>query len=342
MKIVFYPPPDGTNQYTAQIAQVLALSGFELQWFSFKALITGQYRNCVYFQMNWFETCSLLKSFLYRLFVLSLLRLGNKKIVFVMHNKQAHSEGTRISQVYSGALARILFKNAYRIVVHSRDSPRYMKELYHRKTVYIPHPSYVDVYGPIVRDESPPGSALRLLFFGQIRPYKNIEVLIDSVSRFSPEAVFLTIAGKAHSPQYAGKLRDKIEGRSNIEARFCFFEDAAIPGLLSQCDMLVLPYDLRSSLNSGSALLAFSYKKTVIASETGTIKDMGTGFFLSYTYTDEREHIVRLTEAIDRAVVMKKTNPNIFVQWGEAMYRDMLQNNDPGKIADDFKQLYAR
>jgi hypothetical protein len=38
---------------------------------------------------------------------------------------------------------------------------------------------------------------------------------------------------------------------------------------------------------------------------------------------------------------MKNTQPHILAQWGEARDRDMRQNNDPGKLAADFKQLYA-
>jgi glycosyltransferase involved in cell wall biosynthesis len=340
MKIVFYPAPDGTNQYINLAALALTTAGHEVYWFSLKDLITGKYRHNIYFQLNWFETCVWLKSFLCRLVILWILWGGHKRIVFVMHNKQAHIERHGISRWYCVFLAYLLYKISYRIVIHSHDSLNYIRDRYHKKTVHIPHPSYVDAYGPIVRNGGP-HAALRLLFFGQIRPYKNIELLIDCVSRFAPEEVFLTIAGAARSTRYVGKLRDKIKGRANIEARFQFFEDTAVPALLSQCDVLVFPYDLRSSLNSGAVLLAFSYQKTVIAAEIGTLKDMEAHYFLSYTYGNEKEHAAKLTETIGRAAALQKANPPVFAQWGEYMYREILKQNAPEKLEEGFKRLYA-
>jgi glycosyltransferase involved in cell wall biosynthesis len=182
---------------------------------------------------------------------------------------------------------------------------------------------------------------LRLLFFGQIRPYKNIELLVESVARFVPDEVFLTIAGHVSSIGYAEKITQKIVDMKNITLHFAFINDNDIPLLLSQHDALIFPYDVQSSLNSGAIILACSYKKTVISAEIGTLKEIDSRYFLSYSYKNEKEHREKLTEIISRAINMKKINPQIFSEWGEQLYYNIQDNNSLQVVAEHIKQVYA-
>jgi glycosyltransferase involved in cell wall biosynthesis len=182
---------------------------------------------------------------------------------------------------------------------------------------------------------------LRLLFFGQIRPYKNIELLVESVARFVLGEVFLTIAGQVSSIEYAEKITHKIEGIKNITSHLAFINDNDIPLLLSQYDALIFPYDVQSSLNSGTIILACSYKKMVISAEIGTLKELDSRYFLSYSYKNEKEHSEKLTEIISRAIDMKKINPQIFSDWGEQLYYDIQDNNSLQVVAEHIKQVYA-
>jgi glycosyltransferase involved in cell wall biosynthesis len=196
------------------------------------------------------------------------------------------------------------------------------------------------VYGAIQHNMEDK-QCLRLLFFGQIRPYKNIELLVESVACFVPCEVFLTIVGQVSSIGYAEKITHKIAGMKNITLHFAFINDNDIPLLLSQYDALIFPYDVQSSLNSGAIILACSYKKTVISAEIGTLKEMDGRYFLSYSYKNEKEHREKLTEMISKAINMKKINPQIFSDWGEQLYYDIQDNNSLQVVAEHIKQVYA-
>src|SRR3546814_5363270 len=111
--------------------------------------------------------------------------------------------------------------------------------------------------------DPPLGDALQLLFIGIVKPDKNLELLIDVVGTFG-HRVQLIIAGKAIDESYQRKLADRAAGVGNVRLLPYFIPDNELTGLLGQTDAVVLPYDLASSLNSGTVVLAFSYKKTVI------------------------------------------------------------------------------
>src|SRR5690606_41220272 len=83
---------------------------------------------------------------------------------------------------------------------------------------------------------------------------------------------------------------------------------------MAEAELLVLPYDLRSSLNSGPVSFSFSYKKTVICPLIGSIEDMGEGKanVFHYSYQTDEEHADQLADQIDKAIKYKKQLPNSF------------------------------
>jgi glycosyltransferase involved in cell wall biosynthesis len=342
MKIVLFPSSkSNSNKYIDLINDALKANGFEVINFCLIKLITGKYRNVDYFNLNWFENAVSIKEFIKKMVIFFILQASRKKIIFVMHNKRVHANGQSfISLYYSEILFYLLFKFSYKIIIHSKDSIDYIEDKYLNKVVYIPHPNYIDVYGPIPPNNTISVSVLNLLFIGQIKEYKNIEVLIDVVSQFPQEEISLIIAGKVSPKEYENKLNKKIKSIKNIKPVFKFLEDKEIPLFLSKCDLLILPYDVKSSLNSGTIILAFSYKKTVISSEIGTLNDMNTKFYFSYEYKNESEHIAKLTAIINDAIEMKKENPFIFKEWGMKMYNDILQNNTIAIVGEKLKELY--
>src|SRR5690606_21936083 len=129
---------------------------------------------------------------------------------------------------------------------------------------YLPHPDFIGSYGPIppATEQASP-TPLRLLFIGAVKPYKNIELLIKVAGEFKDE-VSLTIAGKPNTSAYRQTITELAASAGNIKLMLRFIPDHELPLLMAASDLLVLPYDLESSLNSGTVILAFSYKKTII------------------------------------------------------------------------------
>ena len=71
--------------------------------------------------------------------------------------------------------------------------------------------------------------------------------------------------------------------------------------LLEFVDVLVLPYDTRSTMNSGTMLLAFSFGRTVILPNIPMAEEFDDKLFYKYAYKDEREHRQNLTKEMKRA-----------------------------------------
>src|SRR5690606_12242868 len=118
------------------------------------------------------------------------------------------------------------------------------------KIVHIPHPDFVNVYGPMVAETlEARNPKLQLLFIGAIKPYKNIELLIGLAKKF-PETIHLTIAGNPNSDSYRRELETLAKEMRNITLELKFIPDEELPTYIHQSDLLILPYSLDSSLNS--------------------------------------------------------------------------------------------
>src|SRR5690606_10358521 len=198
--------------------------------------------------LNWFENVDdrnffiAVKSFFRKMVVLVAIRISGKPLVWTMHNRTSHERGLAF---FSRALVHFLQRWSHSIVVHSHQSEAILSAVGNnvvRKMVYLPHPNFIRVYGAITPKISRKGPSLHLLFMGMIKPYKNIELLIDVVQRFGAP-VQLTIAGKAVSPSYETKIQKKAAQAGNVQLLPYFVPDGEIPGLLAEADVLVLPYD---------------------------------------------------------------------------------------------------
>ncbi len=112
---------------------------------------------------------------------------------------------------------------------------------------------------------------LGLLFFGQIKPYKGLDTLIDAIARLPPQArerLHVRVCGQPYmdmSPIFA-----KIEaaGLSQIvELRLARIPDAEVDALYAAADAIVMPYHRIEA--SGVLSKALAHGLAVIASETG-------------------------------------------------------------------------
>lgn len=116
-----------------------------------------------------------------------------------------------------------------------------------------------------------PGSC-RLLFFGIVRPYKGLDVLLRALAR-APEHVMLTVAGefwgKAEAETRA--LIDRLGLTGRVTLRPGYVPADQIPGLFGAADALVLPY--RSATSSQNAWLAFEHGIPVVATRAGALAD---------------------------------------------------------------------
>jgi len=341
MKIVFDPTESDSNQYPQMLVSGFKKQGVEV--YSLNEMLTDlkKFSAVKVVHLNWFESIKTSLDFYKKIVKLLCLILAGKKIVWTMHNRTPHIKKVFLLQKI---LLRVLKEKSKAIVIHSTatkellytESPRFAE-----KTVHIPHPNYIGVYGTKKKYQDFSREPLQLVFIGAIKPYKNIELLIDVVQEFDEEEVNLTIAGKCYTSAYEETLLRRIH-KENILTNFQFLDDDQLIDTIKAHELVILPYDLRSSLNSGTVILAFSYSRSVICPQIGTVLDVkGQNHLLSYTYTSDDEHKKVLKASIERAVNLKRKSPHIFDHWGKAMRQEMQTFNDPEHISKKFVALYS-
>lgn len=111
----------------------------------------------------------------------------------------------------------------------------------------------------------------RLLFFGIVRPYKGLDVLLRALGR-GPADVRLRVAGEFWGgPAATEKLIAELGLADRVELRPGYVAAAEVASLFADVDALVLPY--RAATASQNALIAFQYGVPVIATRTGALAD---------------------------------------------------------------------
>lgn len=347
IKIIFNPCENKENQYIAILVNELEKHDFEVSRLDDFLSSRAHFKSIQLLHLNWFENLddssskSMWKSYFRKLVVLAAVKFGKKKLVWTMHNRLSHEKK---SGKLSRALTRKLVSQADAIVIHSAASREILHSQYPNlqpKIVHIPHPDFIHVYGPML-PESPEKRTpqLKLLFLGAIKPYKNIELLIEVAKKF-PQAVHMTIAGNSNSDTYRSELQKLAEEASNISLELKFIPDGELPNYIHQSDLLILPYSLESSLNSGTVILGFSYGRTVICPRIGTIDDLNGGEdVFDYRYETKLEHIEALEKQIQTAINQHQKNPNSVIEKGHRMRELVLKKNNKQDVTHSLIKLY--
>ena len=168
-----------------------------------------------------------------------------------------------------------------RVIVHCREARRLLAARYGRKKkVYeVTHPNYIGYYPNQISKQDAreklnlPEQSRVFLFLGGVRPNKGIETLISAFHVLEGEDLILLIAGKADTNRdYANRLQALANNDSRIRFHFGFIPDDELQVFYNACDIVVLPFT--SILTSGSAILAMSFAKPVIAPRMGCLPEL--------------------------------------------------------------------
>jgi len=267
-----------------------------------------------------------------------------KKIIWNLHNKIPHkTKNVSKAKEFMKTMAEI----SHKIVIHSSETIGVIKEICGdnqailNKIVYVPHPNYTGTYGNEKTENSLQDSILSLCFFGAVKEYKNIELLISAISELNFDDVELKIIGRCRSKKYARNLKSLIAGNGRIKTDFRFIKDKEIPWITANSHLFVLPYNLDSSLNSGATILAFSYGRTVLSSETGTLADIkDKDLFFTYSYRWQSEHKEKLKEQITAICGKYRGNYNELLKSGGKCKKYVGENNSIAQAAKQLRTVF--
>jgi glycosyltransferase involved in cell wall biosynthesis len=240
--------------------------------------------------------------------LLALLRLRGVRLVWTAHNLEPHE---LYHPTWGFLVYRLVVRWSAAIIAHSRAARDLLEARYGTlpNCHIIPIGNYIGLYGP-TRARAASRAALGLpaggpvlLNIGALRPYKNIEGLIDAFTALpEPTRGTLLIAGAAKSPAYAAQLRRCAATVPGVRLHTEFIADAQLPTYLAAADVVVLPY--RKMLTSAMLLCALSYERPVVAPAFGAVRELlregQTGFLFAPGDDDA------LRAALERALTHPK------------------------------------
>ncbi len=169
---------------------------------------------------------------------------------------------------------------AARVVVHSRQAVERLADfgIERAKLVRIPHPVF-DAPGEL---QVEPPSGRTLLFFGLIRRYKGLDVLVSALPEIRSRVpdVRLVVAGDPLEPiEPVRELASSLGVDDAIEWRLGFVPDPEVAPLVASAAAVVLPY--REIESSGVLALAFGHGRPAVVSDLGAVgeevREFGAG-----------------------------------------------------------------
>lgn len=223
------------------------------------------------------------------------LRKHGVTVVYLCHNLFNHKTGGVMGLVDTilSKPSKWMLRQADAYVVQSSEKQAQLQALKPGAPVlFRPHPIY-DRF-PAPSKELPKRGRLELLFFGLIRPYKGLDILLQALGALKDSEVYLTIAGQVWDGADALKQQIADLQLANVETHLEYVSDEDAANYFARADVVVAPY--RSATGSGVVAVAYHYDKPVVASSVGGLKDVvidgRTGWLVSPESPDELAHVV--------------------------------------------------
>ncbi|CRI64473.1 putative glycosyl transferase [Thiocapsa sp. KS1] len=195
--------------------------------------------------------------------------LGSHKhsLLLLCHNVFDHEES-----LLKTMLARSVLRRSGRFLVHTHAEADRLKAAMPKADVVVKaHPIYD--HFPASTEVLPRRARTELLFFGFVRPYKGLDLLLDALKLLSCEDLFLSIVGEFW--QGLDETRRQVarlglQHRVEIVANYVTEEQAS--NFFQRADCVVLPY--RSATGTGVIPLAYHYNKPVIVTRVGGLPNL--------------------------------------------------------------------
>lgn len=144
----------------------------------------------------------------------------------------------------------------------------------------IHHPIYDHFGDPVDRLDARRALGLdperpTVLFFGYVRAYKGLDVLLDALARVGDDvpALQLVVAGEFYEDEGLTRRRIADLGLGDrVILRTGYVPDADVPLLFSACDAVVQPY--RTATQSGVAQIAYHFGRAMVISDVGGLAEI--------------------------------------------------------------------
>ncbi|HEY7799677.1 MAG TPA: glycosyltransferase [Hyphomonadaceae bacterium] len=266
-----------SNRFTTLFSQAVQQAGWEVREFAWRpSAVFGSKVILLHWPDELFASKGVVAN-VKAAFKLATFRLAKHicgaKLVWVVHETAPHDRGRKapwVTNAFLRSLDGAIFLSQASKVASEADLPA-LKNI---PALITRHGHYrIDMEKP-PQPRRRPGKALNLIYFGQIRPYKNLNGLIAAARRFQPGDVQVKIMGWSKDPHFTRTLQEEAKSAPavTLDIRDELVPQPELEAALDDSDGVVLPY--RNILNSGAALFALSRNRPVLAPRLGTLPEL--------------------------------------------------------------------
>ena len=259
--------------------------------------------------INWLRTGNRIKKEKYDLVIIGywlpfmspcLSTVANKiksnkksKIVSIVHNMIPHE-----SRMGDKFLSNLFVKNCHAFLALSDSVLKDIEQFDSLKPkVVSPHPVY-DNFGESVSKEA----ALKklnleskykyILFFGLIRDYKGLDLLLNAMPLIDNKNVKLIIAGEYYSnKEFYSNLIEKNNLKDKIIDLDGFVDHRDVRYYFCASDLVVQPY--KSATQSGVTQIAYHFNKPMVVTNVGGLKEMCPDEKVGYLVEPNKEQVAQ-------------------------------------------------
>jgi glycosyltransferase involved in cell wall biosynthesis len=275
-------PAPATTTYTSLLYAAIGRDA-EVEEITLRKLLRNRY-DIVH--VHWPEWCLYRRPFprmLIRsaLFVAAVAwaRFRGAKLVWTAHNVVPHE---RIPERFGAWFFGVFTRLVDAVVSPSGSGLRALRERYPR---LISTPASVVPIGHL-RGRYPDHGSRRLArerlgipigctvatFFGNVRPYKNVPLLIREFRSLSDPDTVLLVAGRPLDDDVRADVERAAGADPRVQLHLGYVDDDAVQEFMRAADIVVLPY--AESSNSFVALLAFSFDRPILAPNIGGFPEL--------------------------------------------------------------------
>ena len=194
------------------------------------------------------------------------------ELIFICHNVLPH-EANRLSH----HLTKFALKAASRLVVHAHSDQKILRKLISNTNITVtPLPTFqaLDTGHSSCAKELPTDRPI-LLFCGLVRPYKGLNILIESLPDvLAQQPIHLAIVGEFwqdSQKQYIEQIT-RLQLQDNISIVDEFVSDSCLAAYVKAASVVILPY--KSATQSAVVQLSFGLNTPVITTSVGGLPDV--------------------------------------------------------------------
>lgn len=192
-------------------------------------------------------------------------------LVLTVHDPYQHPGLPGLRRLYQDVLQRIYVRRAVRHIVLGETLKATLLDRY---AGLRPSQVFVTGIGLSARPAQivpPPQGVRQILFFGQVRRNKGLDILIEAerLMRRRTERYEIVVAGACYEPE---RYTAMLDGAAPVHMVNAFIPDADVPRYFQQSTVVVLPY--RSATQSGIVPMAYAYGRPVVATPVGAVAEL--------------------------------------------------------------------